>query len=245
MMDMEVKKLKDLLPNIALNTTAAQEHVGEIERKIRVIKERARETISTLPCEMLPKLIIIELMHFCVMWMISFLVKLGVSERYSPREIVSRHKLDANLHCKTPFRAYCEVHTDPDITNTMEPRTRWGICLGPTRNLQGSYTFMSLITGKRIVRHKFTEMPLTNSVKKQVAKWVSKDCTITGLKFMCKYGIEDKFYKEEDSIIKERPICVALFPVVPAEAPGMMTQYENLIDGEDVTEGKPVSNDKE
>jgi hypothetical protein len=49
MMDMEFEKLKDLLPNIALNTTAAQEHVGEIERKIRVIKERARGTISPPP----------------------------------------------------------------------------------------------------------------------------------------------------------------------------------------------------
>jgi hypothetical protein len=50
MMDMEFEKLRDLLPNVALNTKAAQEHVGEIEKKIRVIKERARGTISTLPC---------------------------------------------------------------------------------------------------------------------------------------------------------------------------------------------------
>ncbi len=32
---------------------------------------------------------------------------------------------------------------------------------------------------------------------------------------------------------------------MPAEVPGIMTQYENLIDGEDVNEGKPVSNDEE
>jgi hypothetical protein len=64
MMDMEFEKLRDLLPNVALNTMAAREHVGEIERKNRVIKERARGTISTLPYEMLPKLIIIKLMHF-------------------------------------------------------------------------------------------------------------------------------------------------------------------------------------
>jgi hypothetical protein len=83
MMDIEFKKLRDLMPNVALNTTAAQEHMGEIERKIRVIKERTRGTISTLPYEMLPKLIVIKLMHFCVMWMNSFTVKLGVSEKYS------------------------------------------------------------------------------------------------------------------------------------------------------------------
>ncbi len=33
MMDMKFEKLKDLLTNVALNTTATQEHVGEIERK--------------------------------------------------------------------------------------------------------------------------------------------------------------------------------------------------------------------
>jgi hypothetical protein len=67
MMDMEFEKLKDLMPNIALNTTAAQEHVGGIKMKIRVIKERARGTIRTLPYKMLPKLVIIKLLHFCVM----------------------------------------------------------------------------------------------------------------------------------------------------------------------------------
>jgi hypothetical protein len=82
-------------------------------------------------------------------------------------------------------------------------------------------------------------------MKKQVAKWASKDRAITGLKFMDKYGIKYKFNEEEDAINEERPIDIAPYPDVPAEAPGIMTQYENLIDGEDVTEGKPVSNDKE
>ena len=31
MMDMEFEKLVDLLPNVTINTTAAREHVGEIE----------------------------------------------------------------------------------------------------------------------------------------------------------------------------------------------------------------------
>jgi hypothetical protein len=170
MMDMEFEKLKDLLPNIALCTTTARKHMGEIKRKIRVITERVRGTISTLPYKMMPKLVVIKLLHFCVMWMNLFPVKSGVSEKYNPRELVSRQKLDAKLHCKTPFGAYCEVHTDSDITNTMEPRKRWGICLGPTGNLQGSYILMSRTTGKRIVRCKLTGMPITNSVKKQVAK---------------------------------------------------------------------------
>ncbi len=46
---MEFEKLRDMLPNVTLDTTAAREHVREIERKIRVIKERGRGMINTLP----------------------------------------------------------------------------------------------------------------------------------------------------------------------------------------------------
>ncbi len=81
MMDMEFKKMRDMLPNVTLNTTAAREHIGEIERKIRVIKERGRGTINTLPYETMLKIMVIELMYFCVMWMNSFPVKSGVSKK--------------------------------------------------------------------------------------------------------------------------------------------------------------------
>ncbi len=138
MMDMEFEKLRDMLPNVTLNTTAACEHVGEIKRKIRVIKERGRGTINTPPYETMPKLMIIELMHFCMMWMNSFPVKSRVSKKWSPRELVSKHQLDAKLICKAPFGSYCEVHVDSDIINTMEARTKWAICLGLTGNRQGS-----------------------------------------------------------------------------------------------------------
>ncbi len=69
LMDMEVEKLKTMMPHVALNTMAAREQVGEVEQKIRVIKERARGTFNTLPYKKLPKLMVIELLHFCVMWM--------------------------------------------------------------------------------------------------------------------------------------------------------------------------------
>jgi hypothetical protein len=133
LMDMEFKKLKDVLLNITINTTAAREHVGEI-KKIQVIKERGRGTMATLPYLTFPKIVIIKLMHFCILWLNSFPVKSGVAEKRSLRELILRHWLDAKLHCKTPLGAYCKMHTDPDITNTMEPRTTWGVCKGPTRN---------------------------------------------------------------------------------------------------------------
>ncbi len=89
LMDMEFEKLRTMMPHVVLNTTAAREHVGEVEQKIRVIKERARGAFNTLPYKKLPKLMAIELLHFCVMWMNSFPVKSGISKKWSPRELVS------------------------------------------------------------------------------------------------------------------------------------------------------------
>jgi hypothetical protein len=42
LMDNEFEKLQNLVPILAINTTAAKEHVPEVEPKIRLIKERGR-----------------------------------------------------------------------------------------------------------------------------------------------------------------------------------------------------------
>ncbi len=49
LMDNEFKKLISLVPTIQINTTAAKEHVPEIERSIRLIKEQGRGILNTLP----------------------------------------------------------------------------------------------------------------------------------------------------------------------------------------------------
>jgi hypothetical protein len=148
LMDMEFEPLKALFPHSVINTIAANEHVLEIERKIRIIKERARGTLNTLPFAKLPKLIIIELLWFITMWLNSFPVKNGLSRIFSPREILVCHRLNAKLHCCVPFGAYCEVHDEPSPSNSMQRRTHGAIHLGPSGNLQGNYHFFCLDTGK-------------------------------------------------------------------------------------------------
>jgi hypothetical protein len=89
LMDMEYEKLRTMMPNVALNTMAACEHIGEVEEKIRVVEEKARSTFNTLPYMKLPKLMVIELLHLCVMWMNLFPVKSEIFKKWSPREFVS------------------------------------------------------------------------------------------------------------------------------------------------------------
>jgi hypothetical protein len=50
-----------LTHGINLNTTAASEHVPNVERQIRVLKERARALRSTLPFKVIPGRMIIEM----------------------------------------------------------------------------------------------------------------------------------------------------------------------------------------
>ena len=42
------------------------------------------------------------------------------------------------------FGEYCEVHDEPDPTNTQVPRTHEALALGPTGNSQGTVKFSVL-----------------------------------------------------------------------------------------------------
>jgi hypothetical protein len=109
-MDYEFEKVRDHVPSVNINTTAASEHVREIERKIRVVNEQARGIICTLPYKTLPRQLVLHLLHFVVMWLNNFPVANGISTIWSPREIILGHWLNYTHHCCTPFGAYCEVH---------------------------------------------------------------------------------------------------------------------------------------
>ncbi len=138
------------MPILAINTTAAREHIPEVERKIRLIKEQGRGILNTLPFKKMPRLMLIELIYNVVLWLNAFPAKSGVSEMLSPCEIVYRHKLDFAKHCKLPFGTCCEVHNDPTRTNTMATCSTPAIVLGPTGNLQETYKFLSLATRKKV-----------------------------------------------------------------------------------------------
>ena len=87
LMDMEFEKIKDKVGLVEINTTAAREHVGEIERQICLIKERKRcSTSYMLDCGMiyLPKQIVIHLVYNVCLWMNAFLLKSGLSVDYPP-----------------------------------------------------------------------------------------------------------------------------------------------------------------
>ena len=87
-MDMESEIIKDNVGLVEVNTTAARDHLGEIERQVRLVKERMRcSTSDMLDCGMifLPKKIVIHLVYNFCLWLNVFPLKLGLSMDYSLR----------------------------------------------------------------------------------------------------------------------------------------------------------------
>jgi hypothetical protein len=94
--------------------------------------------------------------------------------------------------------------------------------------MQGSYKFMSLSTGKKIVRCKFTEMPMTESVTNQINKWAKKDHTQNGLTFLNRKGMEYELNDDDNQATLVVRHGAAPFPDIPAEAPGILTEHEEV-----------------
>jgi hypothetical protein len=119
LIDNQFEKIRDHISTIDMNTPAVAEHIAEIERQIRVIKECARGILCTLPYKNLPPLMLIQLLHFVVMWVNNFPLATGISTQFSPQELIICHWLDYKKHCKAPFGAYCKAHKENNPTNSM------------------------------------------------------------------------------------------------------------------------------
>ena len=136
--------MDEILDRTVVNTSAAQEHVAEIERQIRTTKERCLADVSTLPSEVIPRLIVINIVCFIGLWLNAFTVQNGVSEVYLPWSIVVHPKLSWKQHCKVLFGTYYKVHDEPDPSNDMTLQNHEGVALGYTENIQGTYKFFVL-----------------------------------------------------------------------------------------------------
>ena len=160
-----------LLPSIGemtgaptINLTSAGEHVPEIERRIRVIKERCRAMRHGLPYNRVPKLLLTNLVLACGRMLNNFPSKGGVSSIYSPRTILTGESLDYKKDLALEFGQYCQVHEEDKPRNGQAPCMRAAICMGPSGNKQGGFYFMSLRSCKRITRYAWDELPMPDTV---------------------------------------------------------------------------------
>jgi hypothetical protein len=106
------------------------------------------------------------------MWINFFLPKGGISNTLSPQAIVTGISPNTEKHCTVPFGANVQVHADnsQSSSNAMISRTVGMISLGSTGNIQGTYKFMSFLTGKIIKARSFTPLQMSDNVITQIER---------------------------------------------------------------------------
>jgi hypothetical protein len=145
---------------IKVNQASKNEHVADVERAGRQLKERVRGYWQTIPYQ-LTAVMIIYLVYYCVR-MINIIPRTGMigGGLFSPKELATGVKTDARLILKLAYGEYCQVHSANNVTNTMEARSVGMICMGPADDLQGNYDFYNLATGAINRRRQWVHLPI-------------------------------------------------------------------------------------
>jgi hypothetical protein len=153
----------DLLP-IPINIADADDHVHEVERSIRTVKERTRCTVQGLPFRRIPKAMMRAAVEGAHKSLNQFPARDGASEVMSPLTIMTGRPNPDYNDLKIEFGAYAQIFESNDPTNTVRNRTTGAIALTPTGNAQGGYYFMSLTTGRKLSRQQWDELPMPDGV---------------------------------------------------------------------------------
>ena len=115
-----------------LNLAAPDEHVPEVERNIRVIKDRLRSMLADMPFSKIPKHLKRKLALTCITMLNVVPREASVSNTLSPMELLSGRSLDFKRNCQLPPGAYCLVHEEGLSRNSMRERATGAITIGPT-----------------------------------------------------------------------------------------------------------------
>ncbi len=116
---------------------------------------------------------------------------------------------------------------------------------GTNGKYAGELHFLSLTTGKKVTQKKFTKMPVTEAVIKQVEEMAVKDGAVKGINFKDRKGVEYKFDNDEEYEMLVEPDKPAPFPDIPAEAPGMLTDLEEEYGVNEVVQDEPEESNEQ
>ncbi len=147
---------------VALDSTGHDEHVGDIKCYIGTMKELMHATYNTLPFTHMPPHLVIKMAKQAIFWLHSFPRVDGVSNHMSPREIMTGQRLDYAQHCRFEYGEYVQSHEQHD--SSMTPCTIGALAFWPTGNAQGTWCFMSLLTGQVLKWNHATQLPMPHEV---------------------------------------------------------------------------------
>ena len=165
--------------------TSAKEHVSPVERRIIVVKERARAIKHSLPPKRIPLVMMIAMVLQCTNMLNWFVSKGGISENFSPFTLLTGQTLNFKTHLALEFGEHCQVHEEEAPRNSDKARTQGAICIGNSGNKQGGFRFMALDSGRKITQFAWTNLPMPDIVIKRIeemAKGQPEDLIFTDRK---------------------------------------------------------------
>ena len=170
--DNEFEKIKQLVAPIPVECCGREEHVPDIERGIRTLKEWSRCTTSTLPYSKIPGLMVDANLQDKITWLNQFCPHNYFSTTIGPSGMILGTPTLNYKNLKLDFGQYCQVHDG--TSNTQKPRSVDAIALRPKNNT-GSYYFMSLESGKQIHSNNYTELAITPAIIARVEAMAEKE----------------------------------------------------------------------
>jgi hypothetical protein len=147
---------------ITVDVCGPGEAIPRVERKIRVIKERARCLCSALPFKLSSK---IE--DSAIIWAtsrVNLQVTANSTDSMSPREKVYGMKVDVRVEGKHGFGDYVQL-VNPTTDNSIDNgRTRGAIALLPTGNRDRSWYYITLDNANIVRRRTAKTLPMPDEV---------------------------------------------------------------------------------
>ena len=199
LMDGEFVPLRRGLAEIGItrNETSRDEHVGDIERYIRTVKERMRAIYNTMPFHQVPARLVVEMAKTAVFWLNAFPILGGVSGDLSPRTILTGQKVDYKCHCRFQFGEYTQTHEEHN--NSMNPRTVGALALRAVGNGQGGFYFLSISTGRVLNRLHATALLMPDDIIEKIQRMARQQKSNPGLIFANRnLDLDEGEYADDD-----------------------------------------------
>ena len=116
--DKEFENMEDVVRPANLHIVAANEHIGDVKRSIRTIKECTRAHVHRLPYKRYPKLMVAGMVLHVVKNLNSLPTDIGIQCGYSPASLITGSApVDYNTVISLNFGDYVQVHEEKYITN--------------------------------------------------------------------------------------------------------------------------------
>ena len=158
---------------ITVDPCGPGEAIPRVERKIRVIKERARCLCASLPFRLARKL-----EDSAIIWAASR-VNLQVTTNsegvMSPREKVYGNKIDVRVDGKHGFGDYVQIVNPTTDNSIIMERTRGAIALLPTGNRDRSWYYMTLDNSNIVRRRTAKTLPMPDVVINRLNQLYQED----------------------------------------------------------------------